>query len=119
MQVVWHGRYFEYFEVARTKLLRAHGLDSHQIAGFGLRTYVVDARIRYMAALRYGDTVRCTVWFSDVRPHIRMAYLLDNLTMQARSARAHMVIAATNADGELFAETPLQIIERLPGRWTV
>lgn len=114
LQVVWHGRYFEYFEAARTKLLRSIDLDAAQLEALGFRMYMIDARVRYMAPLRYGDTARCTTWFSELRPHIRMAYVVENLTRGARSARGHTVVATTRADGELISETPPQVIERLP-----
>ncbi len=114
LHVVWHGRYFEYFEAARTKLLRSIDLDAPQLAELGFRMYMIDARIRYMSPLHYGDVARCTTWFSDVKPHIRMAYLIDNLTRKARSARGYTVIATTNDAGELITETPHQLIERLP-----
>ena len=114
LQVVWHGRYLEYFEAARMKLLRSIQLDAADLAALGFRTYVVDARIRYLKMLRYGDTARCTAWFSDYKPHIRMAYVLENLTQGVRSARGYTVIATTTASGELIRETPHQLIERLP-----
>ena len=114
LQVVWHGRYLEYFEAARTKLLRSIELDAPQLQAMGYRMYMVDARIRYLSPLRYGDMARVTTWFSSVRPHIRMAYLVDNVTQGARSARGYTVIATTTAAGELITETPHQLIERLP-----
>lgn len=114
LQVVWHGRYFEYFEAARTKLLRSIDLDAPQLMALGYRMYMIDARIRYMNPLCYGDVARCTTWFSDVKPHIRMAYLIDNLTRKVRSARGYTVIATTNEAGELITETPHLLMERLP-----
>lgn len=114
LTVVWHGRYFEYFEAARMKLLRSIGLDAPQMAALGYKIYLIDARIRFMKPLRYGDQLRCTVWFSELRPHIRMAYVVDNLTQKVRSARGYTVVATTNLDNELISETPHQILERLP-----
>ena len=114
LQVVWHGRYFEYLEAARTKLLRSIDLDAVHCQELGYKLYVVDARIRYMKMLRYGDVIRCTAWFSEVTPHIRIAYLLDNLTSKDRAARAHTVIATTTPDGDLLSPAPDVVLERLP-----
>lgn len=116
LNVVWHGRYFEYLEAARTKLLRSIDLDVAAIRALGFRMYVVDARVRYLAPLSYGDVARCTAWFSSVDPHVRVAYLVENLTQQVRSARAYTVVATTTANGELITQTPRQLIERLPVR---
>lgn len=114
MKVVWHGRYLEYLELARTRLLRSIDLDADALERLGLRTFVVDLRCRYLASLSYGDVARVTAWFSEGRPHIRIAYLIDNLTQGRRSARAHTVIATTDAAGRLFPETPDALISRLP-----
>ena len=32
-RVVWHGHYYKYFEMARTKLLRSLDLDAGEIVG--------------------------------------------------------------------------------------
>lgn len=114
LQVVWHGRYFEYLETARTKLMRSIDLDVGQLAALGFRMYLVDARIRYMRPLRYGEVARCTAWFSDVRPHIKIAYTLNKVGEDARIARAYTVIATTTSQGELVPETPGSLIARLP-----
>src|SRR4030095_13746916 len=72
--VVWHGRYFEYFEAARCALLASVGLDVPQIFELGFRMYVTEARCRYMVALAYGDTARVTAWFGPHTPLLRVAY---------------------------------------------
>ena len=42
LSVVWHGRYLEYFELARTELFASHGIDVLQIRDLGFRMYVAD-----------------------------------------------------------------------------
>ena len=72
--VAWHGRYFEWFEAARTALFASIDLDVPQIRAFGFRMYIVDAHCRYMAPLAYGDLARVTAWFVATAPLIRVAY---------------------------------------------
>ena len=115
LQVVWHGRYLEYFEAARTRLIRSIRLDGDDMVALGYRMYIIDARVRYMHPLRYGEQLRCTCWFSSARPHVRVSYVIDNLTKGVRSARGYTVMATTTAEGELIPETPHLFLERLPG----
>jgi acyl-CoA thioester hydrolase len=114
--VVWHGRYFEYFEMARCALLASVGLDVPQIAGLGFRMYVTEARCRYMVALAYGDTARVTAWFGARMPLLRVAYDIHGTAKDAWCARGATVLATTDADGVLLPRTPDAILARLPAR---
>lgn len=112
--VVWHGRYFEYFELARTELLANAVLDVPEIRELGFRMYVTDARCRYMFPMSYGDTVEISAQFTATRPLIRVAYEIRNVTHGRKSARGFTVLATTSASGQLLPETPDVIHARLP-----
>ncbi len=112
--VVWHGRYFEYLEAARTALMRAHDLDVPAIRDMGYRMFIVDVRCRYTFPLTYGDTVRVSAWVLERTPLIRVAYDVQNLTKGRASARATTALATTDGRGRLIPETPREIFERLP-----
>jgi len=63
MGLLHHGRYFAYFEMGRTELLRASGGNYRQMEEAGLLVVVVRAECRYHRPARYDDllTVRTTV----------------------------------------------------------
>ena len=112
--VVWHGRYFEYFGMARAELMKSRDLDVPEIRDLGYRMYMTDVRCRYMYPLGYGDVLRITAWFTAASPLIRVAYTITNLTHGRKSARAYTEIATTDAHGELLQQTPSVILERMP-----
>ncbi len=114
--VAWHGRYFEWLEMARMELFKSRDLDIPVIRALGHRMYVVDASCRYMAPLGYGDTARITAWFVAVTPLIRVAYDIYNPATDRWSARATTVLATTAADGSLLPTTPDALLARLPSR---
>lgn len=114
--VVWHGRYFEYLEIARTALLRSVQLDVEDIRSLGFRLYVTDAHCRYMVPLAYGQTARVSAWFSAVTPLIRVAYDVYDEAGARWCARATTVLATTDAAGVLLPRTPDAILDRLPAR---
>ena len=114
LAIVWHGRYFEYFELARTGLFAGFGLDVPDIRALGYRMYVVDVRCRYTHPLRYGDRVEVTARLKASRPLIRVVYTVRNLTQARASARGYCVLATTDPAGALFFETPDAIFDRLP-----
>ena len=114
--VAWHGRYFEWFEMARTALFASVDLDVPQIRAFGYRMYIVDAHCRYMAPLAYGDTARVTAWFVATAPLIKVAYDVHHGGSERWCARAPTVRATTAGDGTLLPETPAELLARLPVR---
>ena len=111
--VVWHGRYFEYFEVTRAALMRSVQLDVEDIRTMGYKMFVVDSRCRWMRALNYGDSALCTAWFAPDGPHIRIAFDLRTMD-RMRCARAVMVFALTTVDGVLLTQVPSPVLEKLP-----
>jgi len=114
--VAWHGRYFEWLELARTALFASRDLDVPQIRALGHRMYVVETNCRYMVPLSYGETARITAWFTQVAPLIRVAYDIYNPATDRWSARALTVLATTALDGSLLPTTPDALLARLPSR---
>ena len=114
--VVWHGRYFEFFEVARTALMASVGLDVPQIRALGLSMYVTEVRCRYMVPLACGDVARVTAWFGAVSPLLRVVLDVYDSAGSKWCARAVTVLATTDAAGNLIPRTPDAILDRLPIR---
>ena len=55
MKVVYHGRYFEYFEQARGDMLRGLGLPYAEIERQGVLIVVIEAFAKYKKSLTYDD----------------------------------------------------------------
>jgi acyl-CoA thioester hydrolase len=113
LSVVWHGRYFEYFELARTELFVSHKVDVPQMRELGFRMYVADARCRYTFPLTYGDEAEVSAKATAWEPMLRIVYSIRNLTRSRRSARGFTALATTDVNGRLLPETPNAIQERL------
>ncbi|MCB9506416.1 MAG: acyl-CoA thioesterase [Myxococcales bacterium] len=110
--VVWHGRYFEYLELARTALFQRLTLDVPDIRDMGFRMYITDARCRYLSPLGYGDSVRVTARLAALEPLVRVTYEVFNLTRSRKSARAFTELATTDAAGNLLTTAPEPIRAR-------
>jgi len=55
MQIVYNGKYLEYFEVGRTELLRAAGLLYSEFEKTGFRLPLREAYCRFILPARYDD----------------------------------------------------------------
>ncbi|HET6438006.1 MAG TPA: acyl-CoA thioesterase [Anaeromyxobacter sp.] len=113
LEVAWHGHYPKYLELARTAFVRARRLDNAEMRDLGYRFYVAEYFLRHVAPLRYGDRARVLAWPVEVQNRIRIAYQVQNLTLDKLAAQGWTVLVTTSAGGELCLETPAPILERL------
>ena len=58
MGIVYYGKYFEYFEVARTEMLRECGLPYSKIEEAGYALPVLSASAKYLKGAKYDDLLR-------------------------------------------------------------
>jgi acyl-CoA thioester hydrolase len=113
LQVVWHGHYYKYFELARTALLRACKLDVPDMIELGYRMVVIDSKCRHVYPLRYGDKFRVSAWFKEVEYRLHIAFEVFNLTAQRRAAKGHTMLATLDAAGNLLLATPASMLARV------
>lgn len=113
LQVVWHGNYYKYFEIARQALQRQHRVDAPDLVGLGYHWYVIETRARHVAPLRYGERFEVRAWFCERDPRIGIAYEITSKTSGRRAARGVTILVTTRPDGEMLLETPREILERI------
>ena len=110
---VWHGRYFQYFEQARTALLNLHAVGEQAIRSEGFLMYIVDARCRYLSPLEFGDEFEVMARFTAFEPLIRVGYSVKNLTRGRKSARGYTLLAITDTERKRLTETPAFLLNPL------
>ena len=75
MGVVYHARYLEWFEAARTEMLRNMGMVYKQLEESGIYMPVIEAYCRYRKPVKYDELVRVITVLADVtRSKIRLEY---------------------------------------------
>jgi acyl-CoA thioester hydrolase len=73
MGIVYYGNYPQYFEVARTELLRALGFTYRALEAEGIMLPVRELQIRYRAPARYDDKLRIETEVRDL-PQRRITF---------------------------------------------
>ena len=58
VQVVWHGHYLRYFEVARTEMVRESGLTPQRLLAEGWLPVVSDYGIKCLRSVVYDEVIR-------------------------------------------------------------
>jgi acyl-CoA thioester hydrolase len=75
MRVVYYGRYFEYFEQARTEMLRRLGLPYSELEHQGVLLPVIEASARYRQSVHYDDLITIETILREVPvARIRLEY---------------------------------------------
>jgi len=73
-----HARYWEYFEHARTELLRRHGFRYRDMEEQGFFYVVYKAACKYIAPIRYDELVTVNVCVIRVTPtRVEHAYTIE------------------------------------------
>jgi acyl-CoA thioester hydrolase len=107
MNVVWHGNYVRYFEVARCVLLERIGYTYQDMLTSGYAWPIVDLRLRFYRPMRFAQKVDIQVAIVEWENRLKMTYRLTEQATGARLARGHTVQVAVDLESEeMLWETP-------------
>ncbi len=101
MGVAYHSRYIEWFEAARTEMLRETGLPYKQMEDRGFLLPVIEVNCTYRAPARYDEVVEIRTWMKDVtRLKIELVYEARNAESAAVLAEGRTLHCFTNPGGK-------------------
>lgn len=66
MKFVYHAKFLEYFEWARTELLRDYGLPYSEIERMGYLIPVIEAYVKYKKPAYYDDLLRVITYMKEI-----------------------------------------------------
>jgi len=114
MEVVWHGNYFKYFEIARCALLQRYDYDYPQMRDSGYLWPVVDARVKYIRPLLYGQALRVRATITEWENRLKIVYDILDADSGTTLTRAHTIqVAVDAATNEMLYLCPPVLWERL------
>lgn len=106
-QVVWHGHYSKYFEIARCALLDGIDYNYPQMSASGYFWPVIDMRIRYVNVVRFQQKVRVTATLTEWENRLRIDYLISDLGGGTRLTKGYTIQVAVAMDsGEMQLASP-------------
>jgi acyl-CoA thioester hydrolase len=116
MDVVWHGHYVKYLEIARCALLDDMGHNYTQMKASGYAWPVIDLQLRYVQASRFGQRLSVRADLVEWQNRLLIHYLIRDAASGQRITRASSVQVAVNmANGEMQLVSPdvfVQAVER-------
>lgn len=114
MQIAWHGNYFRYFEAARVKLLRNIGYDYPAMEASGYSWPLIEAHVRFVQALRYGQLIRVQAGLTEWENRLKLDYLVSDPASGKKLTTGYTIQCAIEAkSGELQLVSPPALLQRL------
>ena len=109
MEVVWHGHYLKYFELARCALLQSFDYDYPQMRESGYAWPVVDLRSKYVRPARYGQRLKVQARLVEWEIRLKIEYRVSDADTGEVLTRASSVqVAVDLGTGEMcFASPPV------------
>ncbi|CAI8990820.1 acyl-CoA thioester hydrolase [Pseudomonas sp. IT-232MI5] len=94
MQVVWHGHYVKYLEVARCALLDKIGHNYTQMVESGYAWPIIDLQLRYVRGAVFGQRLNVRASLVEWENRLKINYLITDLHSGERLTRASSVQVA-------------------------
>lgn len=114
MEVVWHGNYIKYLELARCALLQSFDYDYPQMRESGYFWPIVDLRTKYLRPAKFGQRLRITARLLEWELRLKIGYEIHDVDTGAAITRAETIqVAVEIASGEMCFASPAVLRERL------
>jgi acyl-CoA thioester hydrolase len=94
MNVVWHGHYIKYLEVARCALLDHIGHNYTQMLESGYAWPVIDIQLRYVRGAVFGQRLMVRASLVEWENRLKINYLISDAETGERMTRASTVQVA-------------------------
>jgi acyl-CoA thioester hydrolase len=114
MQIVWHGNYVKYLEVARCALFDSIGYNYLQMKESGYAWPVIEMNLRYAAPATFGQRLTLRAEIVEWESRLKIDYLVTDTASGRRLNRATTTqVAVDIASGEMCFQSPPVLFEKL------
>ncbi|HEX8611813.1 MAG TPA: thioesterase family protein [Telluria sp.] len=114
MQIVWHGNYVKYLEVARCALLDKIDYNYEQMKASGFAWPVIDMNLRYIGPAVFGQRLILRAEIVEYENRLKIDYLITDAASGKRLNRASTTqVAVDIASGEMCFMSPPVLFEKL------
>jgi acyl-CoA thioester hydrolase len=96
MEIVWHGHYVKYLEVARSALLAKFEYDYPRMRDSGYAWPIVDMRLKYVRPAQLGQRLTVRAEIVEWENRLRMQYLIRDAATRAKLTQASTIQVAVD-----------------------
>jgi len=114
MHVVWHGHYYKYFEVARTKLLQSIDYDVHEMKASGYSWPIVETNCKYVRPILYDQLIQVSAKIQEYENRLKIIYRISDAKTGEKLATGHTTqVAVDMKNNEMCFVSPKILLEKV------
>ena len=114
MEIVWHGNYIKYLEVARCTLLDQIDYNYYEMKASGYAWPIVDLHLRYAQPIRFRQRINVLAKIVEWENRLKIHYRITDALSGAKLTTGHTVqVAVEMSKRELCFETPAVLRRKL------
>ncbi|UOA10599.1 MULTISPECIES: thioesterase family protein [Methylobacter] len=114
MEVVWHGHYVKYFEIARCALLEKIHYNYPQMLDSGYSWPVIDLNVRYIKPSVFGQVITVQANIVEWENRLKINYLITDKLTGSRLTKGYSIqVAIDSQTKEMCFESPKVLFEKL------
>jgi len=98
MKYVYNGKYFEYFEIGRTEMMREIGLPYKLIEENGFLMPVIETKITYLSPAFYDEVLEIQTIVSDFpKVKVHIDHVIKSLDRDVEIVKGYVELAFVNS----------------------
>ena len=114
MEVVWHGHYAKYFEIARCALLDKIAYNYREMRESGFAWPVIEMKTRYAKPMRLDQLIKVRARMTEFEMCLKIAYLIADHATSERLTKGHTVqVAVDMKSQEMLPSSPEILFRKL------
>ena len=114
MNVVWHGHYLKYFEIARCKLLDQFHYNYNQMKDSGYAWPVIESYVRYAQGIIFGQHIRVRATLKEWENRLKIEYQIFDAESGKRLTKGFTSQVAVEIETrEMCFQSPQIFLDRL------
>lgn len=114
MDVVWHGHYLKYFEIARCKLLDQFHYNYKQMRESGYAWPVIESHVRYVQGILFEQKIRVRAILKEWENRLKIEYQIFDAETGQRLTKGYTTqVAVSIATREMCYQSPEILLDRL------
>ena len=96
MHYVWHGHYYKYFEVVRTKLFQSIDYDVLQMKASGYSWPIIETFCKYVQPMLYNQLIQVSAKIQEYENRLKIIYRISDAKTDEKLATGHTTQVAVD-----------------------
>lgn len=114
MHYVWHGHYYKYFEVVRTKLFQSIDYDVLQMKASGYSWPIIETSCKYVQPILYNQLIQVSAKIQEYENRLKIIYRISDAKTDEKLATGHTTqVAVDMKNNEMCFVSPKILLEKV------